>query len=704
MNTESEYYLPTRSESGRQNDFLNQKMHTESNRWALQIFKHQPAVFLWDQSASSTESRLAELFYSECYNPPSLTGGLTETALWQTPDSFIEALTRKGDSDRRNVFTYLVGKVGVGKTAFLNYIITTYGREIFNDYKMWFLRVDLEKSYQQDRSRTDVEEDKTPQYGITRKSVLLKIVTKLLNLFRDFPMLYGDVPLVKAALESLRETWADAQRDTDAVFGKLEAEFVVFLKTHRKATGRRLLLIIDNIDFIAHLNDRGLFQQGAGKQQLDHIQVAIDFVHRFVWGSGVFDTLDCSLLLVMREDTKHILNLPSGVSSIRLPPSDVLCTFTLDKVGWDQVLNSRIKLLELGTDVLGKGKKLEMLRIARRMLDNLSEPNRGSKNRQRSIISTIDKISNHGHRGMIEYFGNFALLYPQHGEVANDAISYVTNQRAVAIISFILRNHLFFGQDRCSFPNVYLHNVVDGKNCDHRPTYWLKRLILAFLSRPGRAASPKLILDTFAGDGSQGFYDRNLVEICLGSLADAGVSNLIEMRRDRPQDRREEIIVSELMLNIRGQECSASIFDTFEYLQLVVDDRLLPIPNCLLEDFAFSLQNPTYAYLVSETAEVYQSGAKSMILHKAQTVCLLLTVLDEALDVERMVYSKSFGRLQKAGVQIPNTHTIRAKVMAHIVALFRHYKLGDPQRLVDYALKKRAAISADISNACSFLK
>jgi hypothetical protein len=192
--------------------------------------------------------------------------------------------------------------------------------------------------------------------------------------------------------------------------------------------------------------------------------------------------------------------------------------------------------------------------------------------------------------------------------------------------------------------------------------------------------------------------------MCLGSLADAGVSNLIEMRRDRPQDRREEIIISELMLNVRGQECIGGIFDTFEYLQLVVDDRLIPIPNCLLDDFAFYPQQPTYAYLVSETAEAYQIGAKRMIAHKAKLVTLLMTVLEESLDVEQMVYSKSFDRLRKAGVPPPNTHAIRKKVTADIVALFRYYKLGDPRSLVDYALKRRSSIAADITNACSLIK
>ncbi len=58
-------------------------------------------------------------------------------------DEFVSEVLAASVSRRHNNLFFLLGGVGLGKSTFLNYLITQYGSDLLAKHHIWFLSVDI---------------------------------------------------------------------------------------------------------------------------------------------------------------------------------------------------------------------------------------------------------------------------------------------------------------------------------------------------------------------------------------------------------------------------------------------------------------------------------------------------------------------------------------------------------------------------------
>ena len=695
-------------------------------KWPAKIFRPLPAVYTWRSGEFDEEENIARLFYDKCYKKPLIHNSPSPqdaARVLLKSQQLLDRILLPVGTRHRNRFSYLVGQVGTGKSAYLNYILTRYGDDLFNNQSVWFLRVDLEKTY-----------NLTGPHRVTRGTLLVKVVSKVLELFDRFPGFSDERPAIEQNISQLRAVWLtatsefqkDASSNEDSAHyseregirptpaeqatiekhestwysAALEVEFKRFVVAYRTATKRRLLLILDNADVVIHLDDREVFAPAGRQSVAQNIQGLVDFLHQFAFGDGSMDALEASVLTVMRDDTFQILNFPSGVSFTRLPESALDNVFSFSPVKWEDVFQSRMELAQKVADEFAPGTRSELHQLIERMNTTFRGGSPEHRTEQGSIIDVLKDISSFGNRGLISYFSHFAELHPQYAGGGTSRLELAARYRTTALISFFLRNNMWFSQESSQFPNLYLVNIPDGPCKQHRPSYWLKRLILEMLmnSRHIRI-DPDVILHTFAGSGGTEYYERSLVEIALGSMVDVQRSNLLAIDWARSPGNKAGVYPEGVQLRPRAIRCMAEIFDSFTYLQVVVDDKFLHFPASIVEKFCWKKTDPSYAYFIADDPLKFSEGARAMIKDKERKVMIFLVILEEALSLEEKHFAGAFMQLAKRRIALPSVEAIRANVLLHIARLHRHFKMGSTNGLVADAAKLRQTIREDLEKA-----
>jgi hypothetical protein len=253
-------------------------------------------------------------------------------------------------------------------------------------------------------------------------------------------------------------------------------------------------------------------------------------------------------------------------------------------------------------------------------------------------------------------------------------------QYSPGVISYVQNGHRLFSQMTAEFPNIYLvrgdwiedRNPIWENLCiPHRHSYWLKRLILEYIAVKQREKDwihPDSVYSVFcnSGDGNRA-YDSEIVRLCLGSLAQVEKSHVIDFRFTGGSTRQE---VSRIALTERGwrllgftdkgrSQAANRFVDTFTYLQLVVDDYVMPVLDCVNDVFKYTA-DCDYRYLAAPQREYGQKLA-SIIRLKIRQVCVFLDILRIALEQEREMFSGSFDRLERE-LTLPNVDDIEDHV------------------------------------------
>lgn len=729
----SSNYLHPANTSERKNSGNSSFLPKRRRDWPPKIFCPHPAVFNWDGSALSHGGQIAELFYKECYDRPEIVNG-------PYPGSSFRAVLRSakfleeviGDAGKqKNVFSYLVGEVGVGKSAYINYVLTQHGRDLFYDANVWFLRVDLERTYSLEGKQR-----------MTRGTILIKVVSKLLELFERFPLLGDENPLIRQSLSELRKCWHEAisnylsgkteekmtfQRnlndsmssassrgadDFQALWysAPLETAFASFIKLYKNTTSRTLLLILDNVDVVIHQDDREIFTEDGKRSAAQNIQGLLAFLKQFVFAQGPLDALSTSILTVMREDTYEILNLARGISFQTIPDINMDKAFSFKEIEWLKVFESRMQLAEKISSVLTlhQGSQKEIQGLVARMRETFQGGTPIHRTHQNELVNALKDISSFGNRGMVSYFSHSAELHPQHAGSGKDRLELAARYRTTALIAFFLRSNQWFSQEASQFPNLYLVNVPSGSCRDHRPSFWLKRLILEMIRQSGEVrVQPHVVLDTFSGyeasgRAQQGYYERMLVETALASMADVQRSNVlgVDWNCAPPQSDGLSVYPKNVRLRKRALRCFREVFDTFTYLQVIIDDEFLLFPASVVGQFVWRTGDPTYEYFNAENPADFTDNAKKMILYKGRRVLLFLVIIEEALAIEAQAFHEVFKNLEQRNIHLPNVQKIRLSVLRHLGNLHKHFGLDvDLRRCVADAEVSRDAIRKDLQQA-----
>jgi hypothetical protein len=156
--------------------------------------------------------------------------------------------------------------------------------------------------------------------------------------------------------------------------------------------------------------------------------------------------------------------------------------------------------------------------------------------------------------------------------------------------------------------------------------------------------------------------------------------------------------VDKIALTVRGKHCRTHIFDRFFYLQLIVDDPLLPIPRALLDEFRFSHKPDDYGYIVELTGRAFRERARAMVARKATQVLLFLRVLQESVKHEEECYRECIKELRLHKVEIPAPYQISQGVMRELRAISEELQM-DVSRIQETASESFVQIANSIENA-----
>ncbi|NTU59035.1 MAG: hypothetical protein HGB00_09005 [Chlorobiaceae bacterium] len=626
------------------------------------VFGHQIAVYEemsyeveLDVKAISKEF-VSSYFYDRCYIPITINKdfeGYPESDI-----DFCRDVILREVAGIRNRISFLLGPVGSGKTAFINSLITKYGRDWVNMQNIWFVRMDVDIEGNNRLCSVDELVD-----GLISK--IVRVIAKnryLYNVEHD---------------SKLFECYKNLQAEEQS--GELKMmRLQEFVTAFRQYTNRQLFLVIDNLDYLYHINDRVIFDCDNNKEESKALHSVCDLVSAFFHSH--LNKLGANVLFVLRTDSYAILKESQKLFSTVPAFTSNMNVYTINPPRWTQVIRQRGHLLLFLISKIKKdGKKIVLSKISRPILEDLNY----APSEQKPLIEHLQHITNFGLRDIMEFFSQYSWLEGQlyKGEQKVTGIERFIHQYPVGLLAFMLKGHRRYNQFKSEFPNIYLVNVKDEfgeKAYQHPHTYWLKRLILHYIRQKmidGEVVTTTKIVNTFAAQdknlaltaGLTSVYDEALVRKCLGSLAQAKVSNMISVKRKVSVDL-DNLDIEDVELTTRGVYCLENIFDRFFYLQLIVEDYMLPLPRLLRKYYDYP--NVDYGYIMEPVSE-YCPKAKQMIKKKALQVLLLLEVLEISFECEMLKYETVFKSLSGQGVKMPDINAIKNGVRGELVALVR---------------------------------
>lgn len=609
----------------------------ELDKLVGRVFGHQEAIFFPSDREEEKAFNFSHYFYKECYSPPKIHRGAPDGAILSISDFITEVVDAKAREKRNNLF-YLLGDVGVGKTTFVNSLLSNHLRERVESGSMWITRL-------------DVEERSDRKFKTTHELLKLLINKIVYVLRKNAGILSAYVGLREQLQELDKQGMASDGASVDAVHESMVEALAMFVESIRQVTGRRLLLIIDNMDYLLHLNDRNLYSDPEDSNDLFQSNNFCEFVQQFSHG-GPFANLAANILVVTRQDSYNLLLQATRCSVPDYTPAD-LQNYVLEAPHWKSVMNSRAKLLEhAASEVAQPGKRKEFLSLCSLIVDQLEQPAIGG----RTLIECLTSLSNFGLRQIMSFYAQYGWGLDTGDGKPYSGFERFAHQTPVAYIAFMLRDHRRFSQFHSHFPNLYLVNVVSAissveefatnAETEFEHSYWLKWLICRYVSHVGDL-DPKRIFDVFHHQSGRS-YDRHLIAHCLGSLSDANESNILVVARGRQRVRNvNKLRIASVSLSSRGLHVMDELSRRFLYLQLCVDDDLLPLPAELKKEFEFGPLD--YGYVIDPNPE-YGNSAKKMVAIKARQVLIFVQILKAALKWEEKKYSFVFARLSSAGI------------------------------------------------------
>lgn len=639
------------------------------------VFEHQKAVFHTSNSSDSDEVCLARNFYNNCYQVPILlTNRGPATA---SLNEFLGATARAIPNDGYNSLKYLCGNVGVGKTAFINYLWSVALQRDVQSGKLWLVRLDVHES-----CKGTLPEIHQLCKLLAKK--FHKVIKKNLYIVDD------DSGPSWEAWTKFRKLAIDISflKEEEHV-GKLLTALLNLVKRIGE-NGRRLFLVFDNIDFLCHLNDRGMFTNDDDAGLRPFLLLITDFVTHFTH-EGIFGSLDANILFVTRHDSYFIIQTGDNTDRY-IPKREDVGFYTLPSPEIPYVYSSRKKLIEYAVLKEEKaGKRKEFNRITTLIEKHM---NSGPKKEKR-LAEHLRELTNHGFRDMMLFYSQYAWI----GDKDLDA--RLIHQYPVGLLTYMLEERCRFSQVRCHFPNIYLVNIEQGDVGDngdpysaehmHPHTYWLKWLIAQLIAKK-KAYSGPYYVGLFMGERGDGYGEKEIRK-CLGSLCQANLTNMAKVKvAPNPRDSTK-LIIKRISLTKRGQHCLKHIFHRFYYLQLIVDDDLLPLPRCILDDFCYEKHNSHYGYVTAPSKDEYWELAMKMISVKARQVLLFLVVIEEALIIESILHQSIFDRLEIDGVHVPDIQLMIDSVMDELRGISSlHDDFLNVEKDFEYAKDRRNVI------------
>ena len=623
-------------------------------------------------------------FHHDHYTLPEkiIKGVSPKGALASFEDEFLSRIKNTCVPGQKNKVTFLIGKVGSGKSTLVSNIISARGKGLIDNDNIVPIRIDLDKKLNH----------KLPPRKNEKSFFFHIIYEKLLEAYKDLRLIDRSFYLNIAKRTSF--TYQDppivCRDNLKALCENLSIE-----------TKKSTCLIVDNIDFLYHFYDRALFVEEAANGKLNEEQEILAaernrcyeliqcIITSFFDDNDALAKIGANILITLREES-----LEQFVSNRSdLAPTDPrLFTYRLVSPDIQQVIGAHLALMKSAFDLWPKEtlRKIytEAIGTIQPMVESL--PVR----RKKMLHKDLMDLSRQWLRQIVEHYGRFVWL-PVSIENKEDR-EILTNrfndQYTPGIISFIQNGNRLYTQFRSEFPNIYLvrgdkrqeRNIAWANLCKHHMhTYWLKRLIIELIAGrliEGKEVTPQLIYDVFVDKEKSGnAFEDHIVRLVLGSLSQVEKCNVLEINfsQSRSFYDIEGISLSNRGWRLlgyvnEGKEKAENVFmDTFTYLQTIVDDFILPLPRSVYDFFKYE-EGLDYGYLAAP-AEMYGQLTSSMIKKKIRQVFCFIDVLKESYKYEKIKFKKAFNNLEEH-IRCTSPNEIENRVRNSIIPIQNYIK------------------------------
>jgi hypothetical protein len=621
------------------------------------VFKHHCAVFEKDvdryvltadssgsEISKPNEAYISRLFYENYFVVPRIHSQVTTTTSTISLDHFIEDTLEHPADSKKNRLKFLLGDVGCGKTAFVNFLLTTESQEWLKKRSIWFVRLD---AHLRGRGK-----------ALSYEQLIRRLIAKTCEITSRMWELIG-IPKEFAPLIALSTATNDSP-------GTPELALAEFFGEVKQRCGLRPFLIIDNLDQIYHDSDKDRFK--GSPQANDTIDSIEKLISAFMQDGSPLGQVSANVLFVLRHETYDAVRSLERVFRPENYFRDNENASTIATPDWHEVMRKRTLLVKRIAGIYsGEGKEKDAEQVIRPILNDIEYRHPSS---HFTLIEQLVEISNFGLRSVVEFFAKYAWIYPGH-EGSNLVIERYLRQLPIGLLAFLLNKWTRYSQVRSLFPNIYLTPTENS----HRHSYWLKRLIIEYIRNKERKQQEitfDSVLTVFCGPHNDGYPD-DLVRDCLGSLAEAHGSNIIRPKLKISGNSHKTLKPSLLSMTRKGRHSTEHLFDKFIYLQLVVDDFELPIPNILYSEFKYD-DALIYSYIAAPYAE-YSEKVWKMIRFKARQVLIFIELLDVSYIYEDLMYPEVYSRLRALGIEI-NVAKMRQGVKLELERLSdRHNQL-----------------------------
>ncbi len=450
----------------------------------------------------------------------------------------------------------------------------------------------------------------------------------------------------------------------------LESRLSGLVRRLNAKSKKRLLLVIDNLDFVYHQFDRSAFaREWTGEARDAHTTIG-ELVHLFTGAGGMART-GMIALIAMRNDTLDQFKAKWGWVPYDDGIIDTKAYRIAEVASFDDVVESHIGLLESITSRLSlEGRKKQFTGAVEFLRKSLVQF--GAKHED--TLNTIESLSRQGLRHVVSLFGRYLWLgvsYQQEEDAFYVNRRFVDSPAPILLLT-ITDGKRLFSQFSSRFPNIYLvrtdyyrdqeYAMPAELRVDNAHTYWLKRLLLQVIhekQQKHEACDTKELIHIFAAQPTKGWYEESTVRLTLGSMAQSNTSNLIEYSLTSSATSQVDHI-KHIKLTKRGLCMVMGEMDSFTYLEHVIDDHILPIPAALSEHFEF--MSFDYGYLVERDRNEYREKKVEMFNEKYRRVMVFLEILKVGLELEKQLYDRAFERVLKVIRALPNVDEMQESV------------------------------------------
>lgn len=596
--------------------------------------------------------QISQLFHTsgEYYIPPKIHQGLSEENPSLSYDDFFCEFKHADSQENPNRLMFLVGNVGVGKTTFIcNFICRKYEKFIENRYIPVKINMDTAASHQVPSIPKIIEKVKSGALQSIRLNSILSP--------REVERLSIDCSSV--------DTNDSANADSNLNH---------FLSLLYDRHGFKISLFIDNIDYLYHLGDRGFFADGGDDHPArDEVRqahgVIVDFLNVF-WRDETFQSSrqGISVVISCRRDTiSYLMSRQHEVPISGLEEN----IFSLPKPTINharKVISARFELIKLiSENVTLDAKRKEYIAHTERLKNSYERPSKVGK----ILIEDLWRISRKGLRDMIQQISEFSWLeFLEDNKVSLN--KRFTQQYYPSMLAYMLSGYRRYAQFSGNVPNIYLINAPMPSNevgvphefkDPHIYTFWLKRLILAYLHKREKVnTSLEDILLVFCGRNRRA-YPPNLVRYALSSLMEVPSSEMIDVDVAADGGAGNKGYIQGISITNRGLFIEDEFANSIKYLQLIIDDWRLLLPKSIIH--LFSYKKPDYSYLVLDDQE-YGDSLDLILESKCKDVFMFAIFLEEILNFEKALLPKVFERLDHEGISIDYNRTISSTVRKEV--------------------------------------